>query len=144
MNKDIAREINELITSYLNDEEADDINVEHDIVNIINRKAKDQMIGDRIKLIGQAIPLLFNCHAASEEDLGNYMPLQIMLGALEKTARDYVFETFIHETKIKLTSENEDDIYSFFAIKGNFEHDEYRKESLAVLIGALSKAYNAL
>lgn len=144
MNKEIALKINTLTTSFLRGDEADDFNLGAEISKIIHQEANGLDIDDQLKLIGQTIPLLFNHQAVYEEHLAESTPLKGVLDAAKYSVSDYVFETFVEESKIKLTDENTSDIHSFFTSKGNWQSDEYRKQGMAVLIEALLKSYNSL
>lgn len=144
MNKEIAQKINNLTSSYLNDEVADDFDLGSEISQIIHQNAKELDVSEQLALIFQSAPLLFGHPAANDEHLASLAPLRGIMDATKYCVSDYVFQTFVEETKIKLTQENENDIFSFFAEKGNWQSDEYRKQGLAVLIEALLKSYNSL
>lgn len=104
----------------------------------------DLYINDKVNLIGQTIPLLFNQPSADSEQMLDGNPLPEVVKAINYVVSDEVFDIFVAETKIELTEENKSDIYDFFVAKGNWQSDEYRKQGLATLIEALRKSYNAL
>ncbi len=141
MKKDVAQEINELITGYLNEKEADDFDLGHEISNFLYRKAKDQDIDDQVKLVAQSIPVLLKLRNSSEKRLSD---LHQLLTGLSLAVHNNVYEIFIHETKIKITNENDQAIYNFFAAKECHGSNQSRKEGLAVLIDTLQKAHDTL
>lgn len=144
MNQDIALEINKLTKDYMSDNVDDNFEYADAIINTISSKAADLDILERLKLIGQTIPLLFNHPAASDVHFEDLNPLGEILHALQHITTKYAFETFVAETKIETTPENEKLMWNFFMAKGNFQCNKARKEEMAVLIEALLKSYNAL
>lgn len=142
MNSEHAKNINQITTDYLHDE--DTFELSDKLVTYIKENCADLNVGDKVKLIAQTIPLLFNQSGADSEYMQDGCPLPEVAQAINYVVSDEVFDIFVAETKIELTEENKSDIHGFFTAKGNWQSDAYRKEGLATLIQALLKSYNSL
>ncbi len=142
LNKQHADNINQLTKDYLQDEEA--FELAGKLATYVKENCDDLYINDKVNLIGQTIPLLFNQPSVDSEQMLDGNPLPEVVKAINYVVSDEVFDIFVAETKIELTEENKSDIYNFFIAKGNWQSDEYRKQGLATLIEALLKSYNTL